>query len=199
MAPFCPSCNSKVMPDELFCQYCGNSLEYTLKKPKKGSKPLSSENSQPSQENAPYVGLPKYRVVAAFLAIVFGTFSAHKFYLNKNKSGFLRLLFFWTGVPTLWGLVDALLYLTDTDENFKSRINPDNVFPPKQPERDKWVASLLAIVFGVCGAHHWFLHDMRGIWYAMFFWTGIPWIMSIFEGIIIFFEPRKNFELRYGW
>ncbi|MHA1521778.1 MAG: NINE protein [Promethearchaeota archaeon] len=199
MSNYCPNCSSKVNPNEAFCQYCGNKLEYTLKKPKKASEQQHSGSPHPAQYNPPYEGLPKYRVVAALLAVVFGTFSAHKFYLNKNKSGFLRLLFFWTGVPTLWGILDALLYLTDSDENFKIRINPDNIFPPKQLERDKWVTSLLAIVFGVCGAHHWFLHDGRGIWYSIFFFTGIPWIMSIFEGIIIFFEPKKNFELRYGW
>ncbi|TFH29596.1 MAG: TM2 domain-containing protein [Promethearchaeota archaeon] len=199
MTHYCPNCSSKVNPDELFCQYCGCQLEHTLSKPLKSSKQHPSVNTSQNPNSEPFDGLPKYRVVAAFLAIVFGTFSVHKFYLNKTRSGFVRLLFFWTGVPTVWGLIDALLYLTDSEENFQLRINPTNLFPPKQPERDKWVAVVLAIVFGVCGAHHWFLHDGSGIWYTVFFFTGIPWIMSVFEGIIIFFEPQENFEKRYGW
>ncbi len=199
MARFCPNCSSRVNPHESFCQYCGNQLEYTLKKPKKSSKQQSAESASPTQDFAPYEGLPKYRVVAAFLAVIFGTFSVHKFYLNKTRIGIIRLIFFWSGIPTFLGLIEGLLYLTDSDKNFQYRINPNVIFPPKQPERDKWFVTILAIVFGVCGAHHWFLQDGKGIWYAVFFFTGIPWIMSIFEGIIIFFEPRKNFELRYGW
>ena len=99
----------------------------------------------------------KYRVVAAILAFVFGTFAVHKFYLNQTGKAVVRLVFFWSGVPTILGLVEGLLYLTDDTETFAQRIGSKKKSFPKQPNRDKWFAGVLAVVFGFCGAQHWFL------------------------------------------
>ncbi len=57
-----------------------------------------------------------------YLLIVFflGGFGIHKFYAGQNKAGWLYLLFFWTGIPTLLAIYDfvvGLLKSADTDGN----------------------------------------------------------------------------------
>lgn len=201
MANYCPNCSAKVDPHENFCQYCGTTLDHLAKKPQKNASHAQSlqsdQNSSPV--NRPYPGAPKYQIVAGLLAIIFGTFGVHKFYMNKTGKGILYLIFFFTGVPTMLGFIEGLLYLTDSEEVFQERLNPSAIFPPKQPERDKWFTGMLAIIFGVCGAQHYFLHDGKGIWFTVFSLTGIPMLISFVEGLIIFFEPKQNFELRYGY
>ncbi|MFB6139382.1 MAG: NINE protein [Halosimplex sp.] len=59
------------------------------------------------------------RIVAALLAILLGSFGAHKFYLGNNKLGVLYLCFFWTGIPGIVGIVEGLIYLTKDDDEFR--------------------------------------------------------------------------------
>ena len=63
----------------------------------------------------------KDRVVAAILAIFFGTFGAQYFYLGKFVKGFLCLIFCWTAVPTIIGVIVGIMYLTDSDYEFHKR------------------------------------------------------------------------------
>lgn len=59
----------------------------------------------------------KNNVAAGVLAILLGGFGVHKFYLGKNGQGLLYLLFFWTMIPALFGLVEGIRYLVaDPDE-----------------------------------------------------------------------------------
>ena len=58
------------------------------------------------------------RIAAGVLAIVLGGLGIHKFYLGKVGQGVLMLLFAWTGIPGLIGLIQGILYLTQTDEEF---------------------------------------------------------------------------------
>ena len=45
--------------------------------------------------------------IALLLCLLLGAFGAHAFYLGRNGSGILRLLFCWTLVPALLALVEA--------------------------------------------------------------------------------------------
>ena len=58
------------------------------------------------------------RVTAALLALLLGGLGAHKFYLGSIFLGLLYLLFFWTAIPALIGLIEGVYYLTLTDEEF---------------------------------------------------------------------------------
>jgi TM2 domain-containing membrane protein YozV len=49
----------------------------------------------------------KDEVVGVLLALFLGTFGAHHFYLHKNGLGILYIISFWTGVPTIIGLVEC--------------------------------------------------------------------------------------------
>lgn len=90
------------------------------------------QNQTPSPAYNPYanadyvkrMSLPiKNKIVAAVLAIFLGGLGIHKFYLGKKLLGVLYLLFCWTYVPGILGIVDGILILTSTDENFMKKYN----------------------------------------------------------------------------
>ncbi len=49
-------------------------------------------------------------VYSAF-AIFLGGFGAHKFYIKKNKQAILYLVFCWSGIPGVIGIVEGVLAL----------------------------------------------------------------------------------------
>ena len=49
--------------------------------------------------------------IAGILAMLFGTIGLHKFYMKEWKQGILYLVFFWTGVPLILGMLDGARYL----------------------------------------------------------------------------------------
>ncbi len=51
----------------------------------------------------------KDEAAGVLLAFFLGTFGAHQFYLRRNGIGALYLLFFWTGIPTILGLIECFL------------------------------------------------------------------------------------------
>ena len=55
---------------------------------------------------------------------------------------------------------------------------------------NRLVASILAIVLGDFGVHHFYTGDIHhGILHAVFFWTGIPAVIGIIEGIMWLVDP----------
>jgi TM2 domain-containing membrane protein YozV len=63
----------------------------------------------------------KSRVTAGILAILLGDFGIHKFYLGKIGQGIVYLIFCWTGIPAIIGLVEGILYLLMKDEEFAQK------------------------------------------------------------------------------
>ncbi len=60
----------------------------------------------------------KSQVAAGVLAILLGSFGIHKFYLDDAGKGIIYLIFFWTGIPGLIGLIEGILYLTMSEAEF---------------------------------------------------------------------------------
>ncbi|WP_263367081.1 TM2 domain-containing protein [Edaphobacter bradus] len=56
---------------------------------------------------AEYQHARRDEVIGVLLALFLGCFGVHHFYLSRNGLGILYLCFFWTGIPTLAGLVEA--------------------------------------------------------------------------------------------
>lgn len=54
------------------------------------------------------------QVVGALLAIFLGDFGIHHFYTGDTKHGLLHLLFCWTGIPGLIGLIEGIIWLVDS-------------------------------------------------------------------------------------
>lgn len=63
----------------------------------------------------------KNKVVAALLAIFLGGIGAHKFYLQQIGLGVIYLLFSWTGIPLIVGIIEGLIYLGMSDSDFSAR------------------------------------------------------------------------------
>lgn len=63
----------------------------------------------------------KSHTVAGLLAIFLGGVGAHKFYLGNILLGILFLIFCWTGVPIIVGIVEGILYLDCPQNQFMQR------------------------------------------------------------------------------
>lgn len=61
----------------------------------------------------------KNKVVAGILAILLGDLGIHKFYLGKIGWGIVYLLFCWTGIPAIVGLIEGIIYLCTDDDTFQ--------------------------------------------------------------------------------
>ena len=64
------------------------------------------------------------RVAAAIFAIIFGSFGVHRFYLRQIGWGILYVLFCWTLIPAVAGLIEGILYLTMSEEEFEAKYGP---------------------------------------------------------------------------
>ncbi len=61
----------------------------------------------------------KNKYVAGILAILLGDLGIHKFYLGKIGWGIVYLLFYWTGIPAIVGLIEGIIYLCTDEETFQ--------------------------------------------------------------------------------
>jgi TM2 domain-containing membrane protein YozV len=61
------------------------------------------------------------KIVAGILGILLGVFGIHKFYLGYTKEGIIMLLiglFTFGTISSVIGLIEGILYLTKSDEDF---------------------------------------------------------------------------------
>ncbi len=71
-------------------------------------------------------GSEKSKVVAGILGILLGSLGVHKFYLGYNKEGLIMLLVslltcgVGATVMAVIGLIEGIMYITKSDEDFKS-------------------------------------------------------------------------------
>ena len=72
--------------------------------------------------------LKKNKTLAGILAIFLGTLGVHKFYQGKWKAGIAYFLFFWTGIPTILGILDGAKLLTEVaDEVPEETTEPEKI------------------------------------------------------------------------
>jgi len=64
----------------------------------------------------------KSRIAAATLALFAGIFGGHRFYLGQWR-GVFYLLFFWTYIPWLVGLVEAVVFLCTSQKSWNQKYN----------------------------------------------------------------------------
>lgn len=68
----------------------------------------------------------KSKITAGLLALLLGDLGLHKFYLGQTKTGVIYLLFSWTFVPALISLIDGIVLLTMSDDEFDEKYNTDS-------------------------------------------------------------------------
>ena len=69
-----------------------------------------------------YEDVRRQRILMSALAILLGTFGAHRFYQGRIGLGILYVLFCATGLPTVIGIVEGLRYATMPLERFYEKI-----------------------------------------------------------------------------
>lgn len=92
------------------------------------------------------------------------------------------------------GIVDETLadasVAAITDLSFPTELAASDFQSEKLDRENRVIASVLAIVLGDFGIHHFYTGDIHhGILHAIFFWTGIPAVIGIIEGIMWLTDP----------
>ena len=95
---FCTNCGNLIASQAELCLNCGVRQHFTV------------------------IPDGKSRIAAGILGILLGGFGVHKFYMGKIGLGILYLLFFWTIIPGIVGLVEGVIYLCESDQKFASRL-----------------------------------------------------------------------------
>ena len=65
------------------------------------------------------------RVIAAILAFFLGGIGGHKFYLGEFVWGLLYMAFCWTFIPAIIALIEFVILLAMTDEQFNKKYNQE--------------------------------------------------------------------------
>lgn len=87
---YCHACGRQIHETAVTCPQCG------------------------AQQRLP-TAASKSKLAAGLLAIFFGGFGVHKFYLGSIGLGVLYLVFFWTLIPAIVGLIEGIIYLATDD------------------------------------------------------------------------------------
>ncbi len=69
----------------------------------------------------------KSKTVAALLAIFLGSFGAHRFYLRSYGLGIIYLLFCWTLIPGILGVIEGMRYLLMDEDDFFEKYTQEPV------------------------------------------------------------------------
>ncbi|MBQ8703111.1 MAG: TM2 domain-containing protein [Bacteroidales bacterium] len=62
------------------------------------------------------------KLTAGLLAILLGDIGVQHFYTGQALRGVLDILFCWTGVPAIIGLIEGIVWLCDDDEGWAERV-----------------------------------------------------------------------------
>ena len=66
-------------------------------------------------------------------------------------------------------------------------------------DSDQVAAGILAILLGGLGVHKFYQGNTRnGILYLCFFWTGIPAVLGLIEGILILIADEEEYRRKYA-
>ena len=82
---------------------------------------FSSSSSSNNNGGTVVGGYTKSKVVAGILAILLGGIGAHKFYLGRWGWGIIYLLFCWTYIPSIIGIIEGIGYLISNENDFGAR------------------------------------------------------------------------------
>ncbi|AKH95331.1 MULTISPECIES: TM2 domain-containing protein [Elizabethkingia] len=79
---------------------------------------MEETTQQNYNQQVPYKSEKK--VAAGVLGILIGSLGIHKFYLGYTKAGIIQLIatFVTCGIASVIGLIEGIIYLTKSDEEF---------------------------------------------------------------------------------
>ena len=109
---YCKYCGAQVDDDAMFCPSCGKEL-----KEHKQTVVNNYVNAQVAPKNN-----GKKKIVAGLFALFLGAVGVQHFYLGKVAAGVFSILFFWTWIPCIIGIIQGIIILCECDEDFEKRI-----------------------------------------------------------------------------
>ena len=118
----CPQCGAAVDPNATTCKYCGEALAQQQTVHQQQQAPFGQQTIVIQQQAAPTYdpNWPvKSKIAAGILGILLGSIGVHKFYMGKAGLGVVYILFCWTGIPGIIGLIEGIIYLTSSDHVFQ--------------------------------------------------------------------------------
>jgi uncharacterized membrane protein YvbJ len=95
---FCYKCAKELFDEAEICPGCGVRQHMS-----------AASNGKPN------------RVTAALLALLLGGFGVHRFYMRKPISGVFYLIFCWTFIPSVFALIEFIVYLCYSDASFEKQ------------------------------------------------------------------------------
>ena len=120
----CSQCGAPVDAKASICKYCGADIVVQPQFSTQQQAPYYTSHKAPiytQQQVYPPNNVDIYaksKTVAGVLAIFLGAMGIHKFYLGHIGMGIVYMMFCWTCIPSIIGIVEGIIYLTSTDEQF---------------------------------------------------------------------------------
>src|SRR5690606_18317092 len=74
--------------------------------------------------------------IASIISFFFGVFGFQKFYLGKTSQGIFSILFSWTFIPIIVGLIDFIRLEIMNDSKFNDKYNKSNKLTPQLQKVD---------------------------------------------------------------
>ncbi|MGH9416320.1 MAG: NINE protein [Terriglobales bacterium] len=103
---FCPECGQIIRAKAEICPHCGVRV----------APPPSSISF-----DAGLAPNGKSKLAAALFAILLGGLGVHKFYLGQIGWGIVYLIFCWTFIPSLIGIIEGIVLLVMPDAEFVAK------------------------------------------------------------------------------
>ena len=117
MSPnFCSHCAKPLSPQAVACPACGHPTGVN------GSQFAASPITYAAGVDANSLPV-KNKLTAGLLGILLGGIGVHKFYMGKVGLGIVYVLFCWTYIPAIVGLIEGIIYLTQSDADFARNNN----------------------------------------------------------------------------
>lgn len=127
----CPQCGAPIDSTATSCKFCGAEVPIQPQPQQQQPQYQQPQYQQPQyqppqviiqqQSAQPIYKSSKNKVVAAVLAFFLGGIGIHKFYLGQGGMGVLYLLFSWTFIPVFIAFIEAIIYITMSDESFNQK------------------------------------------------------------------------------
>lgn len=117
---YCRKCGKQIYESDTFCPHCG-AQQKVANMNANTDVPSNFNMSGNININSNLGGISQRRLLAILFAILLGGLGIHKFYLGQIGMGILYLLFCWTGIPVIVGIIEGILYLCMSDADFEAK------------------------------------------------------------------------------
>jgi TM2 domain-containing membrane protein YozV len=127
----CSKCNAENTGLENFCRNCGTTLDDPFQN---HQNPQQQQMQQPFNQNTGSVPGADKKLAAGICGILLGGFGVHKFIMGYQNEGIILLAVYLVGivltmitcgiafpillVPSVVGIIEGIIYLTKSDEEF---------------------------------------------------------------------------------